>query len=71
MGLEKEFLSFDVPTAKAYFNFVVQLANGESTIKPIIKREIDMVVKLSANETHLEGKGTTAMQCNINDPHLK
>ena len=55
VGLEKAFLSFDVPTAKAYFNFVVQLANGESTIKPIIKRAIDMVVKLSADETHLEG----------------
>ena len=55
MGLEKAFLSFDVPYAKAYFNFVVQLPNGESTINPIIKREIDMVVKLSADETHLEG----------------
>ena len=55
VGLEKSFLSFDVPTAKAYFNFVVQLENGESTIKPIIKRAIDMVVKLSADETHLEG----------------
>ena len=40
VGLEKEFLSFDVPTTKSYFNFVVQLANGESTIKPIIKREL-------------------------------
>ena len=29
VGLEKAFLSFDVPTAKAYFNFVVQLANAE------------------------------------------
>ena len=28
VGLEKEFMSFDVPTAKAYFNFVVQLANA-------------------------------------------
>ena len=55
MGLEKAFLSFDVPIAKAYFNFVVPLENGESTIKPIIKRAIDMVVKLSADETHLEG----------------
>ena len=64
-------VSFDVPTAKAYFNFVVQLENGESTIKPIIKRAIDMVVKLSVDETHLEGKDTTAMQCNSNDPHLK
>ena len=44
-----------VPTVKAYFNFVVQLANGESTIKPNIKREIDMVFKLSADETHPEG----------------
>ena len=52
---EEAFLSFDVPTAKAYFNFVVQLENGESTIKPIIKRAIDMVVKLSADETHMEG----------------
>ena len=41
VGLEKAFLSFDVPTVKAYFNFVVQLENGESTIKPIIKRAID------------------------------
>lgn len=55
VGLEKAFLSFDVPTAKAYFNFVVQLANGEPTIKPLVKRAIDMVVKLSADETHLEG----------------
>ena len=46
VDLEKAFISFDVTT---------QLANGEPTIKHLIKREIDMVMKLSADENLLEG----------------
>jgi len=31
------------------------LENGETIIKPLIKREIDMVVKMSVDENHLDG----------------
>ncbi|GLJ18302.1 hypothetical protein SUGI_0323850 [Cryptomeria japonica] len=55
ISLEKAFVSFDIPSAKAYFNFVVQLANGEPAIKQVVKGAINMMVKLSACEIQLEG----------------
>ncbi|KAH9331372.1 hypothetical protein KI387_003480 [Taxus chinensis] len=55
IGLEKAFMSFNIITAKGYFNFVVELANGEPAIKRVVKSAINILVKLSAGEIHLEG----------------
>eukprot|EP01018_Ginkgo_biloba_P024431 Gb_03145 [translate_table: standard] len=55
MALEKAFLSFDVTTAKAYFNFIVQLANGELAINHLIRSAINIVFKLAVHENQLEG----------------
>ncbi|XP_042518404.1 auxin transport protein BIG isoform X2 [Macadamia integrifolia] len=55
MSLDIAFMSYDIHTAKAYFYFIVQLSNGESSMKQLLKKTVILMDKLAADESHVQG----------------
>ncbi|OMO52577.1 Zinc finger, ZZ-type [Corchorus capsularis] len=55
LSLENAFLQFDIHTAKSYFNIVVQLVRGESSMKLLLKRTVMLMQKLAGDECLLPG----------------
>ncbi|WOK95227.1 auxin transport protein BIG [Canna indica] len=54
--LDTAFMSFDIQIAKSYFNFVVQLLNGEpSSMKQLFEKTVMLMEKLVDNESLLHG----------------
>ncbi|GAV60100.1 ZZ domain-containing protein/E3_UbLigase_R4 domain-containing protein [Cephalotus follicularis] len=55
VSLDTAFLHFDINIAKSYFQFVVQLSNGEDEMTLLLKRTITLVEKLAGDERMLPG----------------
>ncbi|KAF9624456.1 hypothetical protein IFM89_011464 [Coptis chinensis] len=55
MSLDRAFAFYDIHTAKAYFHFIVQLSNGEASIKQLLERSVKLMEKLAGNEDTLLG----------------
>ncbi|KAI3768455.1 hypothetical protein L2E82_19139 [Cichorium intybus] len=55
ISLDNAFMLYDVNTAKSYLSFVVQLSNGESSMKPLLERIVTLMKKLSSDERLLQG----------------
>lgn len=54
-SLDTAFLLYDIHTAKSYFQFVVQLSRGETSMKPLLQRTVVLMEKLASDEHLLEG----------------
>ncbi|XP_010261103.1 PREDICTED: auxin transport protein BIG isoform X2 [Nelumbo nucifera] len=54
-SLDNAFMSYDVHTAKIYFHFIVQLSNGESLMKQLLKKTVMLMEKLAGDESLLQG----------------
>lgn len=55
MSLDSAFMLCDIQTAKAYFNFVVQILNGEPSVKQLLEKTIMLMEKLVDSEGSLHG----------------
>ncbi|XP_050383808.1 auxin transport protein BIG [Argentina anserina] len=55
VSLDPAFLQFDIHVAKAFFQFVVQLSKGDSSLKLLLKRTIMLMEKLTSNDSLLPG----------------
>ncbi|XP_024381357.1 auxin transport protein BIG isoform X3 [Physcomitrium patens] len=55
MNLERAFVTLDVVAAKSYFGLIVQLAQGDLSLKRLLRTVVELVRKLPVNDSHLEG----------------
>ncbi|KAJ4973760.1 hypothetical protein NE237_006934 [Protea cynaroides] len=55
MSLDTAFISHDIHTAKAYYHFIVQLSNGESSMKQLVKKTVILMEKLVGDVSHVQG----------------
>ncbi|KAK9116429.1 hypothetical protein Sjap_015376 [Stephania japonica] len=55
MSLDSAFMLYDIHTSKAYFHFIVQLCNGQSSMKQLLNRTITLMEKLAGDESKLQG----------------
>ncbi|OVA16901.1 zinc finger protein [Macleaya cordata] len=55
MSLDNAFILFDMHTAKAYFHFIVQLSNGEPSMKQLLRSTVMLMEKLAGDERMLQG----------------
>ncbi|KAK6154972.1 hypothetical protein DH2020_009220 [Rehmannia glutinosa] len=55
LSLENAFSLFDIDTAKGYYNFIVQLSNGETLIKSLLQKTVLLIEKLAGDESLLQG----------------
>ncbi|XP_068642658.1 auxin transport protein BIG [Aristolochia californica] len=53
--LDGAFIIYDIHVAKAYFNFLVQLSNGEPSMKQLLKMIFTLIEKLAGDENKLQG----------------
>ncbi|GFS30531.1 auxin transport protein [Actinidia rufa] len=73
VSLDNAFLLFDNPTAKSYFNFVVQLSRGENSMKSLLQQCLLLMKRLAGDEHGLQGLkflvgflGTFLSDCGLN-----
>ncbi|XP_057491487.1 auxin transport protein BIG-like isoform X2 [Actinidia eriantha] len=73
VSLDNAFLLFDNPTAKSYFNFVVQLSRGENSMKSLLQQCLLLMKRLAGDEHRLQGLkflvgflGTFLSDCGLN-----
>ncbi|KAG9448547.1 hypothetical protein H6P81_008512 [Aristolochia fimbriata] len=52
--LDGAFMIYDIHIAKAYFNFLVQLSNGEPSMKQLLKMIFTLIEKLAGHENKLQ-----------------
>ncbi|KAK1310864.1 Auxin transport protein BIG [Acorus calamus] len=55
MLLDNAFTFYDIHTAKAYFSFMVQLLNEESSMKQLLGKMVVLIEKLAGDENQLNG----------------
>lgn len=55
LSLENAFSLYDLSTARSYFNFIVQLSEGEMLIKSLLQRVVMLMEKLAGEENLLQG----------------
>lgn len=55
MSLDSAFVLYDIHTAQAYFNFIVQLSNGGLSMKQLLERTVVLMEKLACDENLLQG----------------
>ncbi|XP_020522820.1 auxin transport protein BIG [Amborella trichopoda] len=55
MSLEDAFMQFDIHTAKAYFNSIFQLCNGDSSMRHLVEKTVRLMDKFLCDERFLEG----------------
>ncbi|PIA63273.1 hypothetical protein AQUCO_00200948v1 [Aquilegia coerulea] len=55
MSLDHAFILYDIQTAKAYLHLIVQLSNGETSLKKLLERTVMLMEKLAGNENTLQG----------------
>ncbi|KAL6961117.1 RING-type E3 ubiquitin transferase [Sarracenia purpurea var. burkii] len=55
LSLDTAFLLFDTQTTKSYFNFVVQLSRGETSMKSLLQRCLMLMKRLAGDEQQLQG----------------
>ncbi|XP_077214481.1 auxin transport protein (BIG) [Tasmannia lanceolata] len=55
LPLDNAFMLYDIHTAKAYFNYIVQLSNGEPSMKQLLERNVMLMEKLVCDEGLLQG----------------
>lgn len=55
VSLDSAFMLYDIHTAQAYFNFIVQLSNGEPSMRQLLRRTVVLMEKLSCHENLLQG----------------
>ncbi|XP_058115199.1 auxin transport protein BIG [Magnolia sinica] len=55
VSLDSAFIVYDIHTAQAYFNFIVQLSNGEPSIKQLMERTVMLMEKLASDKSLLQG----------------
>ncbi|KAJ4833094.1 hypothetical protein Tsubulata_001074 [Turnera subulata] len=53
--LDTAFLLFDIHIAKSFFNFVIQLARGDYSVKLLVKRIVMLIENLAGDERLLPG----------------
>ncbi|XP_075510636.1 LOW QUALITY PROTEIN: auxin transport protein BIG-like [Primulina tabacum] len=55
LSLDNAFMLFDLESAKGYFNFVVQISQGEALVKPLLLRTVGLIENLAGDERLLQG----------------
>ncbi|RZC70316.1 hypothetical protein C5167_033447 [Papaver somniferum] len=77
MSLDTAFMLFDMHSAKSYFHFIVQLSNGESSMKHLLRSTMMLMEKLAGDECMLQGMafllgflGSVLSSCGANNTIL-
>ncbi|XXG55217.1 hypothetical protein AAC387_Pa03g2931 [Persea americana] len=55
VSLDSAFMLYDIQTAQAYFNFIVQLSNGEPSMRQLLRRTVMLMEKLACDENLRQG----------------